>query len=213
MIFARYIGPKAPNWTEGKVYFAMAGFEDQTTVDIGTLRLEDDTGTWQQIQSDSGQFVFPDFVYAAIVKPIGSLEHGQVVRVLDFSDGFFSVENHGYLKENFCEVLDRTNVALGNKVRDPSDGIWHRISRIDADLNLGWWEEDRALISSFGFIFPVSGGSVLAEPWLKCVKGVDGELTEGQVYSPESEKDGLVVVVNDAGKPTSYMRERFTEEP
>jgi len=210
MIFARYIGPKAPNWTEGKVYFAMAGFEDQTTVDIKTLRLEDDTGTCCQVPADSGLFVFPDFVYAAIVKPIGSLERGQVVRVLDFSDGFFSVENHGYLKENFCEILDRTNVAPGNKVKDSFTGVWHRISRIDDDLNIGWGEGDA---SPFGFVFPVSGGSVLAEPCLKCVKGVDGELTEGQVYSPESEKDGLVVVVNDAGKPTSYMRERFTDDP
>lgn len=213
MIFARYIGPKALNWTEGRVYFAMAGFEDQGTVDMGQVRLQDDLGTWQEVKTDAGLFLFPDFVYAVVVKPVMTFERGQVVKVTNASDEFLEVTGHGYLKADSFEVLDRTNVALGNKVRDARNGVWREISRLDDDLNIGFvGAAGSALWPPDEFVFPVSGGSVLSEPLLKCVKGVDGELVEGQVYSPLEQCGDLVVVVNAAGRPVSYMAERFTED-
>jgi len=215
VIFARYAGPKAPNWTDGKIYFALPGFEDQSAIDLETIRLEDDLGSWQQVQA-SGSFVFPKTIYAVNLEPSEfptaiNLYCGQVVIVEEVSDGFLLVRGHGYQKQDHFEILDRTNVAVGNKVLDLVTGIWRRISRLDDDLNLGWWEDYHELLSPDNFIFPVVKGSVLAEPALRCVTGVPGELTEGKIYSPETEKDGLVTLVNDMGKQASYMIERFTK--
>jgi len=211
MIFARYIGPQTLNWTVGKIYFAMAGVESNLAVDMNVVRILDDAVTWQEVRTDAGVFEFPEFIYAAVVKEVKTLMPGDVVRIVEASDGFLEVEKYGYLKADHFEVLDRTNVALGNKVRDTATGIWQKVSRLDNDLMLGFEGRDE-MLSPEEFIFPVAGGSVLSEPMLKCVSGVDGELTEGKVYSPTEEREGLVIVLDDSGKSNSYMTERFSRD-
>jgi len=208
MIFARYIGPPANNWTPGKIYFVMSGF-DGGAVDVEEIRLQDDNDQWQEVKTKDGLFSFPPFVYAVCLHPIHALVKGEVIKVTNYSDGFFEVEWCGYQKADNFEILDRTNVTLGSKVLDKKLGLWEEISRLDDDLNIGTMFFNDDLVSPSTFRFPVGKDGLLAEPLLKCVKGQEGELTEGKVYSPTAEKDGLVTVINDTGKPCQYLEERF----
>jgi len=212
IIFARYIGPEAPNWTKGKIYFAMPGFEQQTAVDAEDIRLQDDDSKWQEVKTNSMLFVFPRCVHAACLKPIGSLVKGEVVRVCNMSDEFFSVDGHGYLQADHFEILDLTNVAVGNMVRDA--GTWKKITRLDEAVNLCLSDAPEGMQGSelhapTYFVFPVSSDGILAEPILTCIKPEAGELTVGRSYSPLQEEDGLVTVVNDLGEEKQYMTERF----
>lgn len=208
MIFARYIGPEAPNWTRGKIYFALPGFEDQTAVDDEEICLQDDHGDWQEVKTAAGWFSFPACVYAVCLKPLGTLVKGEVVKVCNVSDEFFEVDGHGYLQSSHFEILDLTNVAVGNMVRDA--GTWKKITRLDENVNFALEvTQGSKLYAPTFFVFPVSSDGILAEPILTCVKPEEGELTAGRSYSPLHEEDGLVTVVNDAGEEKLYMLERF----
>jgi hypothetical protein len=214
VIFARYIGPEAPNWTKGKIYFAMPGFEQQTAVDAEDIRLQDDDSTWQEIKTEARLFVFPSCVHAVCLKPLGSLVKGEVVRVCNMSDEFFSVDGHGYLQADHFEILDWTNVAVGNTVREVSTGHWKKITRLDEAVNLCLSDapdgmQGSELHAPTYFVFPVGSDGILAEPILTCIKPEAGELTVGRSYSPLQEEEGLVTVVNDLGEEKQYMMERF----
>jgi hypothetical protein len=210
MIFARYIGPEAPNWTKGKIYFALPGFEEQTAVDAEDIRLQDDHGAWQEVKTAARWYVFPSCVYAVCLKPLGSLVKGEVVKVCNVSDEFFSVDGHGYLQADHFEILDLTNVAVGNTVREISTGDWKKITRLDESVNLCLSDEPEGCVHTpTFFVFPVGNDGILAEPILTCIKPEEGELTLGRSYSPLHEEDGLVTVVNDAGEEKLYMTERF----
>lgn len=212
MIFAKYIGPQAPSWTPGKIYFAMHGFEDKLAVDVEDIRLQDDAGSWQEVKTKAGLFSFPSCVYAACVKAIGPLKEGEVVKVCNVSDEFLNVSEHGYLQADHFEILDLTNVAVGNKVQDKGLGDWETITLVDDEMNIGTKAGGNRTWPVELFCFPVGNNGILSEPLLKCVKEVPGELTEGKTYSPLKTWDGLVELVNDAGKLESYMLERFAND-
>lgn len=212
MIFARYTGPQAPNWTVGKIYFAMHGFEDKLAVDVEDIRLQDDDSKWQEVKTKTGLFVFPSCVYAVCLKPLGALVAGEVVKVCNVSDEFLSVEGHGYLQSSHFEILDRTNVAVGNRVQDKGIGTWEEITLVDDEMNIGTKVGGNRTWPVELFCFPVGNDGILSEPSLKCVNGVAGELTEGKTYAPAKEWDGLVELVNDNGKLCQYMVERFVRD-
>jgi hypothetical protein len=209
MIFARYIGPPTEGWTPGKIYYA----SEETAVDIEEVRLQDDTGEWREIKTADGLLEFPKEIFAACVKPIMNLRAGQVVQVHDVSLDSILISTDGYLSNylNFFhfEILDRTNVTLGNKVKWNDTGCWHTITRLDNQLYIGV-DFSPVDFLPLKFTFPVGNGDILSEPMLKCVSEHEGELTVGKLYSPLKEWDELVEVINDAGKVCSYMTERFS---
>ena len=211
MIFARYIGPKSSSWTKGKIYFAMAGFTDNQAVDLSTIRMQDDEDEMHDEISTQNLFDFPERIYAVAIKPIVKIRVGTVIQVFDVSDGFFQVTGNRYVQSENFEVLDRTNVGVGNVVLNLETGRWDRITRLDDNLMVGFDGDDQFWALDT-LRFPVSAGGILLEPILFCIQGTDGELTAGRGYTPITEKDSMVEVKNDNDEIKTYMLERFLED-
>jgi len=180
---------------------------------MNSISVDNDDGLRCSVETKDGLFDFPETIPAVVLKPMASLEKGQVVTIIGIDDDFYEIRETGsFLKTSLFEILDRTNVIPGSYALDTTSQKWVRISTIDENLRIA--AEGEGLRPVTDFRFPVGNDSVLSEPVCRCIndEGLNGELINGNMYRAESVDSAqhLVFVTNEHGAVQSYLMSRFS---
>jgi len=170
MLFVKCVSPpKYGRFTPGRIYIAFDDLEGEAASRT-SFHLPDDYGAKVGSKFSDGHFIEQTEVYVCCIKSTGDFKAGEIVKATGVDEGSFQLAGFGWFNSTNFEILDSSNISIGNYVWDEPANKWVVIQAIHDDDQAVQVNGDKEFRLLNDFSLPVEDGAITTCPKSLTVK-------------------------------------------
>ena len=164
MLFVKCVSPpKGGRFTVGRIYIAIDDLEGEAA-SRSSFHLSDDYGARVGSRFNDGCFIEQEEVYACCIKSTGDFKAGEIIRASGVDDNSFHLAGFGWFNSANFEILDSSNLGIGDYLWDEPAGRWAAIRAIRDEDQAVQVNGDKDFRLLDDFSITVEDGAILTCP-------------------------------------------------